>query len=552
MRFNVLVKFAKILMVSRLRSTRRSFISRGITSRPLLVLLIGVILFVAGLILGIATVFFFTSAGASSVDVNQIVLTVFGGIPIFLIGFYFTMGLLWELNASSESESTDIINWLPISPSEYVFASSISTIYTYSPLVMVSIGYTLPIGFLTGNLLALSLLIPVTLLAASIGSVSVEILRSMLARASTAFTRLGGRTVILFRIFGVILILLFTQLLFNGFLLVRIISSLVGTVAAAAAIPIFWPTLSVTHLLGADPLGSAGFLSLSIGFFLALAYLSLHLRARFWVTSPPSLRFSSSAAISGVSKFRKFGLSTASIALVKREIRSATRRKEIVRLIAIPIILPVMVSFPVIFSPAPTSGTGPSQINPIFLAGPLLFGVGLGVLFLGMTSIGQEGRRLWNLSSLPVSAAVIVRSKILFTTIIGTVGLVLGLAVTVLFFHLSILDALVFLGLGVTVVLAEASLGVAVGSRYADFSEGPRPRFVTVIGSIIGSILGIIEMLLMSSPIVLFGVLRILFGVPFSLPLSLLVTGLLGLLFSWIGYEASVHPAESILSEPPN
>src|SRR5438445_165224 len=377
MRIRVLLEFAKILMLSRLRNTRQSFLSNSITNRPILIALIGSIMFAAGVGFGTATVSFLRGAGASHADIGQIVETIFGGIPIFLIGFFFTMGLLWELNASSESESTDSINWLPISPSEYVFASTLSTSYTYSPLVLVTVGYSLPIGILTGNTSAFLVLVVASVVAAFIGSVTVEILRSF------------------------------------------------------------------------------------------------HLH--------------NTRTLSRRTRLRMAGVSALLCAHVRREISSATRRKEVVRLMAIPIILPVMISFPAIFSPAPTTSAASGLISPLFLAVPLLFGVGLGTLFLGMTSIGQEGKRLWNLSSLPLEAGTIVTSKVLFTSLISTIGLVLGLGLTVFFFQVSVLDALTFIAVGITLVLAEASLGVAIGSRYPDFSDGPRPRVVTIIGSLIGA-----------------------------------------------------------------
>src|SRR5437773_10389743 len=498
MRVRVLLKFAKILMLSRLRNTRRSFLSNSITNRPILIALIGSIMFVAGVGFGTATVSFLRDAGASPVDIGQIVETIFGGIPIFLIGLFFTILRLWELNAAAESESADSINWLPISPSEYVFASTLSTTYTYSPLVLVTIGYSLPIGILTGNTLAFLVLVVASVVAAFIGSVTVEILRSLLARASSAFTKLGGRSIVILRILGVMLILLFTQSLFRGFLIIRIINSVTSANAATILVPLLWPTLSVTSLLRSNPLSSAFFLFLSLGFLVVLSSAALVLRSKFWVAIPPSFHFSNTGRISGVSRLRKIGVSAISLALVRREIRSATRRKEVVRLMAIPIILPVMISFPAIFSPAPTNGAQSSLISPLFLAVPLLFGVGLGTLFLGMTSIGQEGKRLWNLSSLPIEAGTIVTSKVLFTSLISTIGLVLGLGLTVFFFQVSVPDALTFIAVGITLVLAEASLGVAIGSRYPDFSDGPRPRFVTIIGSIIGAFLGVVLMLLMS------------------------------------------------------
>ncbi|HZF21341.1 MAG TPA: hypothetical protein VEZ43_02600, partial [Dongiaceae bacterium] len=282
MRVRVLLKFAKILMLSRLRNTRSSFLSNGITNRPILIALIGSIMFSVGIGFGTATVSFLKGAGASPGDISQIVATIFGGIPIFLIGFFFTMGLLWELNASSESESTDSINWLPISPSEYVFASTLSTTYTYSPLVLVTVGYSLPIGILTGNSSALVVLVIASVVAAFIGAVIVEILRSLLARASTAFNKVGGRLMVLLRILGIVLILLFTQTLFSGFLIIRIINSVSSANAATVLVPLLWPTLSVMSILRSNLLSSAYFLLLSFGFLVLLSSSALALRSKFW------------------------------------------------------------------------------------------------------------------------------------------------------------------------------------------------------------------------------------------------------------------------------
>jgi len=554
MRLPVLFKFAKVLMISRLRSTRRSIVSRSITSRPILIGLIGIALFVAALLFGYLTTVFLGSGGAPLTGpvAHQLVVTIFGGIPLFLVGFYFTMGLLWEVNASTEAESTDAINWLPITPGEYVAASALSTGYTYSPLLMVAFGYALPIGILTGNLAGFLVLVPIALLSTSVGSVSVEILRSALASASTAFNKLGGRITVIMRILGIILILLVTQLLFSGVFLIQIISSLVGTAAAASFVPVFWPTLAITKLLQSDFLGSAGFLGLSIALFLLLSYIALSLRAKYWAVTPGAIHFAGAGSVSGPSRLGYLGLSSPSIAMLKREIRSATRRKEVVRLMAIPIIMPIMISFPAIFSPAPSSTSGPAQIDPIFLVIPFLFGIGLGSLFLGMTSIGQEGRRLWNISALPVSANMLVKSKLLFTFLVSSIGLGLGAVVSALLLHASIFVILGFLGLGFVVILAEASLGIAVGSRFPDFSDGPRPRFVTVVGSIIGAVLGIVEMAIMALPLILSLILRTFLSILLPLQFVLALSGAVAGLLAWIAYSMSIKPVESILSELPN
>jgi hypothetical protein len=222
---------------------------------------------------------------------------------------------------------------------------------------------------------------------------------------------------------------------------------------------------------------------------------------------------------------------------------------------AIPLILPVMILFPVVFSPAPSSAADiPVSVNPLLLAGPLIFGVGLGALFLGLTSIGQEGGRLWNIGALPIGERMVVKSKLLFSSIIAMIGLTLGLSLAVFVFHLSVSDAFIFFGVGLTVVLAESSLGIAIGSRYADFSEGPRPRFVTIAGSIIGSVLGMVLMALLAVAFVLTLIVSVrIVGYSASLDLiealPFLAIGVVSLIFSEIGYRLSIGPVRRILTE---
>src|SRR5947199_4315398 len=219
---------------------------------------------------------------------------------------------------------------------------------------------------------------------------------------------------------------------------------------------------------------------------------------------------------------------------------------------AIPHIMPIMISFPAIFSPVPSSTSGTAQIDAIFLGIPVLFGIGLGSLCLGMTSIGQEGRRLWNISALPVSASMLVKSKLLFTSLVSSIGLGLGAVVSALLLHASIFVILGFLGLGLVVILAEASMGIAIGYRIPDLSDGPRPRFVTVVDSIIGAVLGIVEMAIIALTIILSFILRTFLSILMPLQLLIALSGAVAGLLAWIGYSMSIKPVDSILSELPN
>jgi len=147
---------------------------------------------------------------------------------------------------------------------------------------------------------------------------------------------------------------------------------------------------------------------------------------------------------------------------------------------------------------------------------------------------------------------MLVKSKLLFTSLVSSIGLGLGAIVSTLLLHASIFVILGFLGLGFVVILAEASLGIAIGSRFPDFSDGPRPRFVTVVGSIIGAVLGIVEMAIMALPLILSFILRTFLSILVPLQFVLALSGAVAGLLAWIAYSLSIKPVSSILSELPN
>jgi len=555
MRPRVLWKFATVLMISRLRSIRQSVVTKALSGRPVLVLLIGLAIFIAGALAGLAASVLFVSAPRSFVTIQEVALSVAAAIPFFLVSFYFLTGLLWEVNASSEAESTDAVNWLPISAGEYVAASSLSTAYTYSPFLFGALGFALPILFYASGPLAFLALLLAAVVSCGIGAVSVEILRSALSRASSSFNRLGGKTTVVLRLVAVSLVIILTQALFSGFLLFRILS-LAGS--GSNLIPILWLSLSVTSLLSGDILGFLLYLTLGVGFLALLGFIALFLRGRYWVLAPSSLQLSSYGSITVPGKLGIFRMKPISAALLRYEFRSATRRRETTRLIVLPVLIPLIMILPLLFataSPFPsstrTSGPPPTAILGFsFFATLILFGIGLGTVVLGMSSMGREGKRIWNLCVLPITAKELARTKILFTFLIALIGLVIGGVVASFFGGLST-ALFVYFAAGFGLLLAESGLGLAVGARYADFAEGPRPRFVTVAGAIIGSFAGMLVMGTVLAPILVSLILSFVFGnQSFSLIAPVLST-VVGVSIGWAGYKLSIGPIGQILSELP-
>ncbi len=358
---------------------------------------------------------------------------------------------------------------------------------------------------------------------------------------------------ILLRIVGIMSILVLAQILFSGFIIARIIGNIVANADVASFIPLLWPTLALTRAMDSDTLSSSLFFCLNLGFLVFLGRVAMFLRSRYWVVFPASIHISSHGSISEPGRLSNLGLGPAFVAMLRREMRSATRRKEIVRLVVIPIIIPVMIGFPLVLTPTPTpDAPSNSTLVTMALGAPFLLGVALGALILAMTSIGQEGRSLWNLGVLPVETSTVVLSKVVFVELVSLIGLASGGILSALLSGFSYASLFSFVLMGITLIGMEATLGIAIGARFPDFSEGPRPKFVTVTGSIIGTVLGLLFMGITVSPVVvgiaLTALLRI--EIPFGIYLS--ISALIGLLLAWIFYRLALGPFHRILSELPS
>ena len=106
----------------------------------------------------------------------------------FLGTFLMVMNGILESTVSQYSTSTDIINWLPIRPSEFVVGSTISNIYFSIPFLMIVYGATLGASIYVEQILAWVAAFLVSILALFIGGFLVEVVRALLNEASSAVT----------------------------------------------------------------------------------------------------------------------------------------------------------------------------------------------------------------------------------------------------------------------------------------------------------------------------------------------------------------------------
>ena len=416
-------------------------------------------------------------------------------LPLFMTSFIILAGVLFELGYGGLS-STDTVNWLPITPKEFVLASSVSMISTYSPIFSVGAGLTLG---LAAAFRLVGVWVPMVLLAATslfLGAFIVEILRAAMSKFSSGMYKRSGRLAIVIRLVLVIVLFVIVQLLFNPNILSLALSSIVAGVGTFWFLPMLWPSLAVINLLNHRLVLSSIFSALSVLFTIALLSVASTLRLKYWSPAPVAIVISKTAVYSPRSmSLATFRIDPMTLALALKDFRSLVRRKELSRFISIPIFLIVAYSLPFLFSPK-----GFYMPSTFFV---LIICFMTSNMFSSI-SVGQEGKSVINLYLLPIGPKQLALGKLIPPL---SISILTSMAALIVFQILSPSPINFFFLLFILVVLLSLALcffGLGVGARYPDYSSTGRGRYVTFKGFIVLFGLGIAMLLALSAPLILY------------------------------------------------
>ena len=496
MNLRVVCELAVVLTKSQLRGYQKRKIITKIFGNPRILLVTNVTLIVA---LGVVSHYLVSNILPNDLRnvVQQAEVEGLAGVPTAIVFAMILFGILSEISQPIQSMSTDLVNWLPISPSEYVAGSAISLSYTYAFIPAFFLGAALGPAVHFGMLQLWLVATVMSGLALFVGAFVVEILRAITNRISSSFYKRSPRSGMFVRLSLTIFMLVFVQLIFSGRIVLYLLQAVMQTVRAAWLVPAVWPSLVVLGVFEGDLQGSLFFGVLSFGFMLALFGLAINFRNKFWVPIPVSIKLTSEI-------YRPLGrhklplLDVAESAIFLKDLRSLTRRREMARFLAIPFILVVSTALSIF----PMGGTSVPDA-PGFLAVIPLYVIPLAIFcnLMSMTSIGQEGDAVWNLYTAPLRPRQLIKAKLLLTVLLGLIFSVAMLAVLGFLLKAVTTNIPVLFSLGLVVVLEESVLGLYFGAKFPDFRETVRSRYVSFWGSILGTLTGLGVALLTATPI---------------------------------------------------
>jgi hypothetical protein len=538
--FKLILHFAKILALSSVRAQRvKGSVPTGFAKSPKINIIVGL----AGFL--IAAVLAATFAGAileglgASVFMFQIAIF----LPSLMTLAAIMYGLLFEFSQSSSVGSSDVINWLPIHAVEFVLASVLSMFYFLAPLLGIVFGAALGLAVATSMLDVGLFSLAVSVLGLFLGAFILEIIRAITNRVSSTVYKRSGRSAVVIRMVVFIIIFIAFMLISNVNFLFSILNQFMGGIDSAWFIPILWPSLTIMSYLSAETLQLIIYALLSITFTVVLLWTSVKLREKYWVPAPFAIKLASSKPYTPKQGFLgSLGFNAAEAALLKKDFRGLTRRKEMLVWIAVPLGISVIS----LFSTPSTLATAASTFDRLAVFWGPLMGVFMFAFYLALTGIGQEGSAFLNLLIIPLKEKEVVKAK-LSTALVPAVCAMVVVTALMQLIAQPRLEALIAIAVALFAVLFECSfVGLAVGSRFPDFTEVPRARFVDQKGVWLGML--IIAGCVLATLLPLF--LYAFSGLAFPLLVAPVLSAVAGILICYASYRATLNSLQKLTTQP--
>ena len=511
----------------------------------------------SGLLAGISSNFF--SAGDLELLslIQEGTVNLFFALPTLVLIYSLVFTMMQQIRLSGVKTTSQVPYWLPVTWQEHTIASVLASLMGFPLASIVFVISIITVFSVFIGQIPIALLTSLAVFAAAfMASATTEILRILQVRFIGAVYKSSGRAAVWVRFAGS---LLFFIVFYIGYFYVTsggaltVIQIVASAQTAAWFLPFVWLGISLYNFTVTNILLGFVFMGLSILFIAGLFFLATLLNKRFGLYEPPAITISRGIYAPKIGFLGKLGFSRAEAALLRKDLRAFTRRRELMTIFIVPIVVilvPLMQSFG-------QSEAMPTQVSAILLAITFLFPASVMAMSLGSLMIGEEGQSIWRIFASPISAKNLVKSKyffiIFFSLIVLTATGIFGFII----YQPSLRATIVACFEAFFLVLTIGTISLSNGISGADFIETPRPRMIRVSWSFInlGScLLAGIAILVPFFPYalssMLSGFLPNFFGDATLDPiLALAVSAVIAVVLSVIFYRIALRNARELLAK---
>ncbi len=482
--------------------------------------------------------------------IYQGALYLFLSLPSLVLLYSLVFTMMSQIQQGGAKLSIQVQYWLPITWQEHTLASTLSHLLGFPLASIIAISLAILTSSIFLNLVAFALFTTLALFASAfLASITTDIFRVLQTRSIGAIYKSSGRAAIWVRFIGSIVFLVVFYVIWftftQGSNVVMLIQMVAGAQGAIWYIPYIWPGIALASLIGGNLLNALVYSIASAVFVFLLFLLAVRLNARFGLYEPPAITVSKGAYFPKKSFLERVGFSSLDAALIRKDLRAFTRRRELIYIFIAPLVIVLMPLLTVGYS----QGAFPSFLSiwTLLLPGALMS------MYLGAIIIGEEGSSIWLLLSSPINARELVKSKYAFVVLISCLSAMLCDIVGILIGRPSLNLVIVALIESLLLILALAAVSVGSGVKGAQFVETPRPRMVSPMTSFTNFlkclVVGVIIILpLLPNGLHLFASSMTGRLPELSLPIAVMASTVVSLVITYLFYRVALRNAKQLLA----
>jgi hypothetical protein len=456
-------------------------------------------------------------------DFLQGASSLFTTLPTLALLYGLVFSQMGQMQRIGAKVSIQPIYWFPITWEEHTLGSILANLVGWPLIITIFICSSISLVSVPLGLVPFAVFTMFALLASLfLASVTTEVLKILQIRISGALTKAAGRAAIWVRLLGSIVFFVIFYLIY--FSLYYNVSSLIGSISGGQRIlwfiPYLWLGIALSAFTSSLVLETIIFSLASLVFIYVLFLAAVRLNIKFGLYEEPSIKISRGAYVPRVGLLRKLGFSLAEAAIMRKDFKAFTRRRELMYIFIMPI---VFIIGPIFSSMGGATGDFAFPFKSFLFFYLTVLPGALMTIVLGGFIIGSEGGSVWFIYSSPISARSLLKVKYFFVTLFSFVITLVCFCVGVLLTSPSLEMVAVGLIEGILLVFSLSIVSLTYGIKGADFGELPRPKLIRPLWSFINVIACLFLALAIVSPIIPYG-LKIMFNI--ALPESYLYLAL--------------------------
>jgi len=339
--------------------------------------------------------------------------SLFPSLPTLILISSMVFTMMRQIQRAGVRSSIQPPYWLPITWEEHTLASALAHLIGVPLVSIILIGSAIAaFSIFLGELPLATFTIFALLASAFLASTTTEIFRVLQVRLTGAVYKSSGKAAIWVRFIGSILFLIAFYVVWfaltSGAGFVALIEVVAGGQEAVWFVPYLWLGLTLASFMSGLLAETIVFSMASLLFILVLFYMAVRLNARFGLYEPPAITVSRGVYAPKVGVLGKLGFSSLEAAVIRKDIKAFTRRRELMYIFVMPLVFILMPLMQQLGLLGGSAATEPSR----FLFAWILLGPGsIMAVMLGIMIIGEEGRAVWHFFSSPITARSLVKCK---------------------------------------------------------------------------------------------------------------------------------------------